>query len=175
VATADLPSKAVPTDPNELQKLLERAQRGDEKTLPALRELLNKPHIVEACGDLAAHAENALIRKLSGKDLALSEGLRRKLGALRAELAGPTPTPLERMLVGRVVACWLHLYHLEAVYAGQDGMSLELAQHYQKCTDRAHKRYLSAIKTLALVRRLALPVLVQQVNVAAKQQVNVGR
>jgi hypothetical protein len=37
--------------------------------------------------------------------------------------------------------------------------------------DRAHRRYLSAIKALALVRRLAVPVL--QVNIARKQ-VNVA-
>ena len=171
MATADLPSKAVPTDPKELEKLIERAQRGDEKTLPALRELLKAPHMVEACGNLAAHAENALIRKFSGKDLAVSEGLRRKLGALRAELAGPTPTPLERLLVERIVACWLHLYHLETAYAGKDSMALELASYYQRSLSAAHKRYLSAIRTLALVRKLALPVL--QVNIARKQ-VNVA-
>jgi hypothetical protein len=49
-------------------------------------------------------------------------------------------------------------------------MRLELAAHHDKCIDRAHRRYLSAIKALALVRRLALPVLVAQVNVA--QQAN---
>ncbi len=37
--------------------------------------------------------------------------------------------------------------------------------------DRAHNRYLSAIKTLATVRKLALPIL--QVNIA-KKQVNVA-
>ncbi len=47
----------------ELQRFLERAQRGDETTLPALRELLKEPHIVEACGNLAAHAEDSLIRQ----------------------------------------------------------------------------------------------------------------
>jgi hypothetical protein len=166
---------AVPTDPKELRKVLERAQRGDETTLPVLRELLNEKHMVEACGNLAEHSEHTLVRKFSGKDLTLREGLRRKLECLRAELAGPTPAPLERLLVERVVACWLHLYHLEAVYAGKDSMALELASYYQRSLSAAHKRYLSAIKTLALVRRLAMPVLVQQVNVAAKQQVNVGR
>jgi hypothetical protein len=151
--------------------VLERAQRGDGKTLPVLRELLSKPHMVEACGNLAAHFEQTLIRKFAGKDLAVSEGLRRKLDSLRGELGGPTPTPLERLLVERIAACWLHLYHLETVYAGKDGMSLDLAQHYQKCIDRAHRRYLTAIKTLAVVRKLALPVL--QVNIARKQ-VNVA-
>jgi len=171
VATASEPKKLVPTDPGELRKVLERAQRGDETTLPLLRELLQKPHVVEACGNLATHFEHTMVRKMSGKDLAVSEGLRRKLDCLRAELAGPTPAPLERLLVERIVACWLHLYHLETVYAGKDGMALELAQHYQRCIDRAHKRYLSAIKALAMVRKLALPVL--QVNIARKQ-VNVA-
>jgi hypothetical protein len=135
--------------------------------LPVLRELLNRPHWVEACGNLAAHFEQTLIRKFSGEDLAVSEGLRRKLDSLRVELGGPTPTPLERLLVERITACWLHLYHLETCYAGKDGVSLELGGYYQKCIDRAHRRYLTAIKTLAVVRKLALPVL--QVNIARKQ------
>jgi hypothetical protein len=127
---------------------------------------------MDTCGDMSRHAENTLIGKLAGKDVAVREGLRCKMEALRAELAGPTPTPLERLLVQRNVACWLHLYNLEMTYNSKDGMSLELAAHYQRCIDRAHKRYLSAIKTLAVVRKLAVPVL--QVNIARKQVNVVG-
>jgi hypothetical protein len=112
-----------------------------------------------------------LVRKLAGQDLAVREGLRRKLESLRAEVGGPAPTPLERLLVERIVACWLHLYHLEANYAGKDSMPLELATYYQRSLSAAHKRYLSAIRTLAVVRKLAMPVL--QVNIARKQ-VNVA-
>ena len=101
--------------------------------------------------------------------MAVREGLRAKMEALRVELAGPSP--LERVLAERIVACWLHLYHLEMGYANKDSISLELAAHYQRSIDRAHKRYLSAIKTLAVVRKLAVPVL--QVNIARKQ-VNVA-
>jgi hypothetical protein len=150
---------------------VERAQRGDETTLPILGELLKQPHMVEACGNLAAHAENGLIRKFAGRDLAVSEGVRRKLDCLRAELAGPTPPPLERLLVERVVTCWLHLHHLEAIYAGKESMTLELGVYYQRSISAAQKRYLSALRTLALVRKLAVPVL--QVNIARKQ-VNVA-
>jgi hypothetical protein len=159
----------VPTDPKELQKVLDRAQRGDERTLPVLRELLKQPYYLDACGDLARHAEDALIRKHAGENVAVWEELFCKAAALRAELAGPASTPLERVLVERIVACWLHLYHLEMVYAGSHGM--EWAAHHQRCLDRAHKRYLSAIKTLAVVRKLAVPVV--QVNLARKQ-VNVA-
>jgi hypothetical protein len=105
--------------------------------------------MVEACGNLAAHAENALIRKFAGKDLAVSEGVRRKLDCLRAELAGPNPPPLERLLVERVVTCWLHLHHLEAIYAGKESMSLDLGTYYQRCLSAAQNRYLAAIRTLA--------------------------
>ena len=52
--------------------------------------------------------------------------------------------------------------------AGRTGIT---SVYYQKSIDRAHRRYLSAIKTLATVRKLALPVL--QVNIA-KKQVNVA-
>jgi hypothetical protein len=57
------------------------------------------------------------------------------------------------------------------LYAQKDSMPQELGTYYQKGLDRAQKRYLSAIKALALVRKLALPVL--QVNIACKQ-VNVA-
>ena len=171
MTTSSVPSKTILNDPEKLKKLLERAQSGDATTLPAIRELLKEPHIVEAFGNLAAHAENTLIRKFSGKDLAVCEGVQRKMDSLRTELGGLTPSPLERLLVERVVACWLYLYSLETTYAGKDSMNLELALYYQRCIDRAHKRYLSAIKTLAVVRKLALPVL--QVNIA-RRQVNVA-
>ena len=104
-------------------------------------------------------------------DEALAKSLTRKLDLLRDELAGPNPTPLERLLVERIVACWLHLHHLEATYSGKEGMSLALGSYYQRSITSAQKRYLVAIKTLALVRKLAIPVL--QVNIARKQ-VNVA-
>ena len=94
-----------------------------------------------------------------------------KVDALRAELAGQAPTALERLLAERIAVCWLHLHHLELVYAGKDSMSLELGAYYQRSLSAAQKRYLSAIKTLATVRRLALPVLIGQVKIAG-QQVN---
>jgi hypothetical protein len=171
VTTAHLPGPLVPTDPKELQKVLDRAQQGDEKTLPVLRELLKDPYYLDACGDMARHAENALIRKCAGQSVAVREGIRSKMEALRAELAGASPSPLERVLAERIVACWLHVNHLETAYGNKDSLTLDLGNYYQRCLDRAHKRYLSAIKTLAVVRKLAVPVL--QVNIARKQ-VNVA-
>jgi hypothetical protein len=172
-------SKTVPANDvvskagEDLHALVNRAQNGDQTALPGLRELLKLPEVVDLLGgDLARRAQETLIAKFSGQNLLFRESLSRKLDLLRADLAGPTPMPLERLLVERVVACWLHLHHLEFVYAGKDSMSLELGAYYQRSLSAAQKRYLSAIKTLALVRKLALPVL--QVNIA-RRQVNVGQ
>src|SRR5262245_1492710 len=122
-------------------------------------------------GDLARQAQLALIAKFGGRNLAFREALPRKLELLRAELAGSDPPPLERLLVERVVACWLHLHHLELIYAGKESLSVQLGAYYERCLWAAERRYLTSIRTLALVRTLAVPVL--QVNIA-RRQVNVA-
>jgi hypothetical protein len=161
-----------PKPGDELLALARRAEGGDRTALPALRELLKDPKAVDRLGgDLARQAQLTLIDKFGGKNLLFKESVTRKLDLLRAELAGPDPTPLERLLADRVAACWLHLHHLETVYSQKDSMSLALGTYYQRSLSSAQKRYLAAIKTLALVRKLAVPVL--QVNIARKQ-VNVA-
>jgi hypothetical protein len=156
----------------DVDRFLKRADSGDKSVLPTLRKLLESPESVEMLGgDLAARAQKALVAHICGRSLASREAVLRKLALLREELAGPSPTPIERLIVERIAACWLQLHQFELIYAGRESMSLELATFYQRSIDRAQKRYLSAIKALAQVRRLALPVL--QVNVARKQ-VNVA-
>jgi hypothetical protein len=56
-------------------------------------------------GELAQMAEDAWIRPIAGEDEVFADGLRRKLAALRAELAGGELSPLERLLVDRVAVC----------------------------------------------------------------------
>ena len=158
---------AAPMAGQEIVALAVRAQNGDVAALPALRDLLEEPAAVDILGgDLARRAQRTLVEKLCGQNLLLKESVTRKLDLMRFELAGPNPTPLERLLVERIVACWLHLHHLETCYAERD-LSLELDSHYQRSIDRAQKRYLAAIKTLAVIRKLALPAL--QLNIARKQ------
>jgi hypothetical protein len=160
-----------PNKHDDLMALTDRAQRGDATALPALREFFEQPEMVEQVGNLAKLAQDNLIARFTGTNLLVKEGVNRKMQVMRSELSGPTPTPLDRVLVERIVTCWLHLHHLEMTYAGKENMSLELGAYYQRSLSSAQKRYLAAIKTLALVRKLAVPVL--QVNIARKQ-VNVA-
>jgi hypothetical protein len=101
-------AQASPKKHDELLALTDRAQKGDKTALPALRELLKEPAAADLLGgDLAKQAQLTLINKFSGQNLLFRESLTRKLDLLREELAGPNPTPLERLLVERIVACWL--------------------------------------------------------------------
>ena len=111
---------------------------------------------------------------MSGKEnLGLPEIMQRKLDDMHRDIAGPEPSPLELLLAERVVMCWLHLYYAETVYIqNMDDLTIRQAEFHQNRITKTHNRYLSAIRTLAQVRRLGVPTI--QVNVA-EQQVNVAQ
>ena len=122
---------------------------------------------------MTEHAREALITLASGeKALFTQELCRKQCAALARDLAGADPTPLETLLVDRIVVCWLHLYYAETIYAQNlPVLSLMQTTFYQQRITAAHNRYLSAIRTLAQVRRLQAPNV--QVNIA-EQQLNVA-
>jgi hypothetical protein len=145
----------------ELQQLVSRAEAGDGSVLPELRQALDRhPDLWRPYGDLAAAAERAWIALTAGDNAMLAESLSRQLTALKDELAGFIDLPpLERLLIERIVACWLQVHYADAFFAQLKGTStsagyLKAAAHLQ---DRAHQRYLFSIKQLALVRKLLHP------------------
>jgi hypothetical protein len=145
----------------ELRRVLERAEQGDHTVLPVLRKLLDaNPQAWQSWGDLAMQAEVAWVTLAAGPNLVLKESLTRKLAALRAELAGSTPTPLVRLLVDRVVITWVQVHHADAISAQAKERNLSLTQldHLQKRQERAQRGHLAAIKALATVQRLLPPV-----------------
>jgi hypothetical protein len=163
-------------DPGERRKqvreLIKCAEKGDESILPAIRELLDlDPSLVEGVGNLALQVQASWIKAYTGGNLVLVEAAERKMREMRDELAGPSPSPLERLLVERILACWVQMNYLDAIYAQRmasgEAVAWEAHEGHQRRQDRAHGRFLSAVKTLALVRRLGLPAL--QVNIGDKQ------
>src|SRR5438552_1184158 len=94
----------------ELRNLVAAAEGGDPESLSKLRELLDShPEIWQACGDLGGIVEQTLMDLVSGSNLVLKESLARKLTEMKVELSGPAPTPLEKLLVERITACWLQV------------------------------------------------------------------
>jgi hypothetical protein len=141
-----------------LQQLVRRAEGGDETALPELRVALDaNPWCWQRYGDLAQESMAAWLQLIAGPNLMLHESTRRKAEQLRAELAGPQPAPLERLLVERTVSCWLQTHYADAAYAQLKGATP--AQHTAalRRQNSAQQRYLQAVKALATVRKLLRP------------------
>jgi hypothetical protein len=138
-----------------LDELVARARRGEPGAAESLRAALDgAPGLWQRAGDLAALAEAAWVGLIAGEDAVLREAVGRKAAALRAEVAGPGPTPLEGLLAARVAATWLQVNHAEAVLAHAKGLPLRLAEYALKRAESAHRRHLAAVAALAAVRRL---------------------
>ena len=151
-----------PHDEDRLAELVQRAQQGDVAALPLLREALEgDPSLWQEYGDLAAQAQEAWLQLLAGTDYLLAEAVRLKLAALRQELSVEGASPLEKLLIERVIACWLQTCYSDSVYAQAKGPSStpSVRQELMKRQDSSQRRYLAAIKQLALVRKLLKPAL----------------
>ena len=145
-----------------VQSLLERARDGDDRALPALRLMVaRRPNYFGklGIGDFAAKA--LAISSAGSKDVFLREVHIKEIERVRDELAGPAPTPLERLLCERVALAWFDANQRD--YAGlaatSRGCGLDEAEYHSRQRTRASARFLAAAKSLATVRRLALPVL----------------
>jgi hypothetical protein len=82
---------------------------------------------------------------------------------LAVELAGPSPTAIERLLAERAGLCWLDCYASDTTdirNRSRDWMVIS-----NKRRDSAHHRYVTALKALASVRKT--PIVAMQFNVSA--------
>ena len=160
---------------DELRALDVRAHEGDEEAPQRIRRALEEtPDSAQILGNIAVRgAERAYVTKLCGNDPLLGEALSMRLEAMRQEIAGPDPSPLERLMAERVAACWVQVLQAEAACAANLGRpATSRSEYHERRLDRLHRRYLAAIRTHAQVRKLLTPTLTQ-INVA-EQQVNVA-
>jgi len=98
-----------------------------------------------------------MITLAAGTNLLLAESLLHKTEAMRAALAGPEASPLERLLAARVVLCWLQTSCFDVqIIQARDGnpARLKLLLHH---LESAHRRQLSAVKMLATIQKLLAP------------------
>jgi hypothetical protein len=158
----------MPTTVEEFRELLKRAAKGDESTLPAVRKMLEDPANIERFGgDLARYAQRSFVNAITEENLTLREAIHAKLAAIRKDLLGENPTAIEVLLVERIAACWLQVQEADIRSVSTKDASFRQADFNLRRMDAANRRYLAALKALALVRKLAVPAL--QINVARKQ------
>jgi hypothetical protein len=150
-----LPNPTLPLPARELEALVQRAQAGDAGALPRIRQILDAhPEVWEHVGDLAALAERAWITVLAADNPLGVEAMKRTIAAIKADLAGEHPTPLERQLVGQIVSTWMELKYVETTSADPGPGSLEQAAFRLKRLESAQKRFDQAVKTLTTLRTL---------------------
>jgi hypothetical protein len=151
-----------------LRDLLKQSEKGDEKAVPAIREILDQsPDLAWRSRNLGKMTERLLINEMTGEDLLAKEMIEHQLHSMRSEIAGEHPSPLDLLLTERIVATWLQVQLFEGLYATNLGKhTLAQGNYYQKRLDRAHRNHLSAIRALAQIRKMGPAV---QINIAEKQ------
>jgi hypothetical protein len=142
---------------DEIRTVVGRAKQGDATVVHRLRELLAEhPAVWMRYGDLAAQAEMAWANLAAGPDFHLRECLLLRAEALRQELGGAAPSLVEKLLIERVVACWLQVHYFDATEAqslNTDGKP-RLAALRAKRQELAHRMYLTSLAALTTLRRL---------------------
>jgi hypothetical protein len=142
----------------ELAQLLHRAEQGDLAALPALRAALDADErLWRGYGDLAMQAIGSLIKLAAGTNVLLAESLLRKVQTLKEELAGESPSALDKLLAERVAATWLQTNYYDGLMVQAAKADEARSRMLQRQQDAAHRRHLAALKTLAVVRRLLKP------------------
>ena len=161
---------------NELRLLVARANEGDEEAPHRIRRALEeRSDSAQILSNIVAkRAERLFVGRICGDDLLLKEALSLQLQDDAQRGRRYRSLSPRAALAERVVACWLQLQQAEATCAANLGKptTSQSSEYHQRHLDRVQRRYLSAIRTLAQVRKLLKPA-VTQINVG-QQQVNVA-
>lgn len=158
----------------EIEALHDAASAGEPAALARFVRLVDRdPQNWQAIGDLGAEIRTQLLRSAAGGDAVRYEAVKRVTAALVEELA-PSGTPaLERLLVERIVTAHLAVTLAEAAAdrAHRDPeVRMEACDYYLRRLDGAHRRFVSSVKALALIRRLNVPSAVAQSAVIIKTE-----
>jgi hypothetical protein len=154
-------------------------KRLDKKTLSP-SELVHlemafhdNPMLWRIVGDITLHTEDNLIGKISDQAV-VGVAVRRGVQELRESLGQRDAPGLEKLLIDRVILCWLNLNQIQRAYDRQlvQSITLTLGMYWEKRLTMAQTRYTKAIEMLARVRRLSRAVPLQ-VNIGG-QQINVA-
>ena len=173
-ATAiDRDGRAWTTD--ELSVQIGRAMNGDRAALTTLETKFSASQSWWSYvgGDIAYEAADRLVRASTTNEFGRL-AVRRTLERTCNELAGPCPTQLVSLAAQRVAMCKLEAdiaYRTSVAYIASNEVPPKAVQDW---LDRAETRCRKALRTLADLQRLQLPVVQfnvggQQVNIATPQ------
>jgi hypothetical protein len=162
-----------------LQTLVAAANAGDQRASKrALALVEQSPALLRELSTLQHNAEQSWLTLLGGapdQKTLVGKVIEQEIRRLRRDLLGVQASPLERVIVDRVVVAWLLAHNADVTYARQllGAMSLTMAEYLQRRCERAQRQLLRALTTLATVRKKLTPA---QLNIALDggQQVNIA-
>jgi hypothetical protein len=170
-----------PANGEEVERLFYRASRGDKTCREEVRALLDCPDrgpcLIDGVGSMANMVRVSLVEQIAGKDIFLQEALPLRLEHMHNAIAGPDPSPLEALLAETIVIDWLYLYRHQSLVTRIQGVQLDHLDFLGKMVDKAHRRFMKSIETMARIRRCAIPNLsavfiaqsgMTQINAAAE-------
>ena len=139
-----------------LKELVTEAKSGNPEVLSQIRQILDRyPALWQHYGDLSGHVESKWIGLMAGDDVCVRESIAMRVDELRAQLLGDDPSPLERLLVDRIVTSWLMVRYFDTTLVlATQGVPTPQARYMDEQLQRAQRRHTGAIKALAEVRKL---------------------
>jgi len=167
-------------DRTEIRKFNALAQKTNvehpkPKDVQALRKMLTEtPKLWRAMGDLAKLSmQVALAGSWLKPDRRIS--IETGIDDLKKDFGYKDAPAVEKLLIDQIIVCWVFLQKSQMQYGveKQPGTALPEADYWERRVTAAHMRFLRACETLARVRKLSGPGVVQ-VNIGAKQ-VNVAQ
>lgn len=145
---------------SSLNQLVLDADQAKPGAVTALRRYLeDHPEVWNSFGDLGNLALETWLNMVAGTDHLLRESVRLKVDDLRRELLGVAPSPLEKLIVDRIVVTKLQLDHAEAAFGQARQISSVELKMFERRLNGAQHRYLRSINALATLRKLTRPLL----------------
>jgi hypothetical protein len=155
----------------KLKKDVTLAERAEYRKMLELYPELSKDH-----GELHKMYNLFALEVFQGQPI-IEESVKHRLVVMRADLAGPTPSALELLLVDVVLSAYQDYWQFAMIAKQKTAKSftLEDMEKWERVLSSKETRYLRAIAALARVRRL-LNLSAPQVNInmPGGQQVNVN-
>jgi hypothetical protein len=158
----------------EVNRLSSQTDQADPWAAEELGLLIRKHRwlINRLGGDLPRNVEGLLSTEVSGEVASIQAAIAAHLDQWREELCAESGSPLERMIVERLVTDWLIIYAIDQRAAAHDLMSPSEPNPWAAAQDRAHRRLLASAKALAGVRRTFAPL---QIDLKLDGQRSAGR
>ena len=155
----------------QLAILVERANRGKANgpEIEELRRFIDEhPDIANKHCVVAYSVRLGLMRKVS-KEAGNFELFEREYEMRRDQLGWKQASPIEQLMIERIMLCWVRLLWMEH-YNGsfmQPSVRMRESEYADKMLSRAYNRYVKAIESLAKLRQA------EAITEAAKAQASI--